>query len=71
MIEVLSTEGFQTRVRENLLAFELYQDEAELLVSGLPREPRICPTKLGWRVKTRAKGAGHGKPQQSRRRLSC
>jgi len=40
MIEVLTAEGFQARAREKLLAYEIYQDEAEHLVSVLPRGRR-------------------------------
>ena len=37
MIEVLTTEHFQTRAREERLAYEIYQDEAEHLASIIPR----------------------------------
>jgi len=40
MIGVLSPEGFRTRAREKLLTYEIYQDEADHLVSAIPRGRR-------------------------------
>jgi len=40
MIGVLSLEGFRARAREKLLTYEIYQDEADHLVSAIPRGRR-------------------------------
>jgi len=47
MIEVLTAEGFQTRAREKLLEYEIYQDEGEHLASTILRG-RDNLSKLEW-----------------------